>query len=365
MKRREFVEKLVALGLLANVPLISSCASDKNKLNILVLGGTNFVGPAIVNAALHNGHSVTLFNRGITNPGLFPDLRLIKGDRESGVEAYVPLKKEKWDVVIDVWPEKAVLVDEATRSLIGHATHYVFISSIAVYNDFQEVGLHEGSEVVDLGLSRDEWGYSEEKLAAEEWIRERFPDKHTILRPGAIKGWRDPAVDLLYWCIKLNRDASIIAPGSGVDPLQFIDVKDVGRFAIMAAENKLSGSYNCVGPMNETLLWKDFLTTTKDHFDSNTELVWADEAFLKERQVYSFSDLPLWAPLSEDRGFMQISSEKLIQTDFEFTPIQNTLDDCMKWYSTNSSATIRFGTTEHNLGLERSRELELIQALSS
>ncbi|MDH3712185.1 MAG: hypothetical protein OER04_20020 [Cyclobacteriaceae bacterium] len=363
MERRDFIRKSVAAtALLSSNPMLS-CDSPKDNLRILVLGGTYFLGPSIVNAALRNNHSVTLFNRGVTNPKLFPELKLINGDRELGIKAYNPLMKEHWDVIIDVWPEKSKLVDEATSSLMDHTDHYVFISSIAVYSDFQQVGLIEESDVVNLPSNMEEWGYSEEKLAAELFISDRFPDGHTILRPGPIKGWRDPALDLLYWCIKLNRDESIIAPGSGFDPLQFIDVNDVGRFAIMASENKNVGIYNCVGPRKEPLLWKDFLELSKKHFNSQAQLHWASEEFLASNEVSSFTDLPLWAPLSEDKGFMQISNKKLTQTGFVYTPVNTTLDDCMKWFRDNMDTNLKFGTDEIDIGLERSRELELIAQL--
>lgn len=363
MERRDFIKKSAAMSALLSMNSLFASCSPQNKLKILVLGGTYFVGPSIVKAALKNNHSVTLFNRGITNPKLFPTLNLIKGDREEGINAYDPLMKEQWDVVIDVWPEKSKLVEEATRALIDHANHYVFISSIAVYNNFREVGLNEEYEVVSLALEKAEWEYPEEKLAAELFVQDRFPDNHTILRAGPIKGWRDPALDLLYWLIKLNRDESIIAPNSGLDQLQFIDVNDVGRFAIMASENKFFGAYNCTGPSKEPLLWKDFLEVSKKQFKSQTKLIWADEDFLEANKVSAFTDLPLWTPLWED-GFMQISNEKLIQTGFEFTPISSTLNDCMKWFEKDIDSNIIFGTNETGLGLERSKELELIDILN-
>jgi 2'-hydroxyisoflavone reductase len=363
MKRRDFISNSAALATALGIGMSHSMGSTNNQLKILVLGGTNFVGPAIVNTAKGSNHDVTLFNRGITNPALFPELRLIKGDRELGQKAYDPLKDEHWDIVIDVWPEQSKLVDEATDALKALTDHYIFISSIAVYSNFQEVGLHEASDVVDLSLSKEEWGYAEEKLAAEQIVKKRFPNQHTILRPGPIKGWRDPAFDLLYWCIKLNRDASIIAPGSGLDPIQFIDARDVGRFAIMAAENHLSGIFNCTGPKREALLWREFLTTAREHFKSQTALIWASESFLRDNNVHSFSDLPLWAPLSEDVGFMQISNNKLTGAGFNFSSIQSTLNDCMSWHRNHPDQNIKFGTEEINLGLNRSRELKLISLL--
>lgn len=361
MERRAFLKKSVSASVLLSLSPLLSCEPQK-KLKILVLGGTFFVGPSIVNAALQNNHSVTLFNRGVTNPTLFQNLDLIKGDREQGPEVYTPLKEEQWDIVIDVWPEKSKLVDEATAALKNNTKHYIFISSIAVYANFHQVGLNEENEVVRLDLDKNEWSYPQEKLAAERFVKERFKDNHTILRGGPIKGWRDPAVDILYWCVKLNRDDTIIAPGSGLDHLQFIDVKDIGKFAIIAAENKLSGVYNCTGPGKDPLLWRDFLEGAKKQFNSNTELIWASENFLTANKVSSFSDLPLWVPLSED-AFMQISNEKLVQTGFEFTPVSETLDDCMRWFRNDMDAHIKFGTDKVNIGLERSKELELIEKI--
>lgn len=361
MERRDFVKSSVSASILLSMSPLFSCDS-KNKLNILVLGGTFFVGPAIVNAALQNNHSVTLFNRGITNPKLFPNLYLIKGDRELGLDAYSPLREKQWDIVIDVWPEKSKLVDEATEALKNNVKHYIFISSIAVYDNFHEAKIKEEYEVVSLELDQSEWSYAEEKLAAELFVQERFKDNHTILRGGPIKGWRDPAVDILYWCIKLNRDDEIIAPGSGQDYLQFIDVMDIGKFAIMTAENRLSGIFNCTGPSVNPLSWKNFLEGAKKQFDSKTKLFWADEEFLSLNNVSAFSDLPLWTPVSED-AFMQISNEKLIQTGFEYTPIELTLENCMKWFRNHMDGDIEFGTNEIEIGLQRSKELKLIDQL--
>ena len=363
LTRRAYLNSLTAFGLASTIPLFYNQCSNQKPKNILVLGGTNFVGPAIVNALLAEGYSVTLFNRGITNPTLFPELDLIKGDREEGTAAYQPLQGIAWDVIIDVWPEKATLVEEATEALQAVCDHYVFISSIAVYNDFNEVGLHEDSEVVDISGDRSSWYYSEEKLAAERAVQERFPDNHTILRPGPIKGWRDPAMDLLYWCVKLNRDEAIIAPGSGEDPIQFIDVKDVGGFCSYAIEQGLGGIFNCTGPRDEPLLWKEFLDRIKSHYNSKTELVWAPEEFLRDQSVYSFSDLPLWAPLSEDRGFMQISNRKLVDTGFQYCTIEQTLEDCMDWHGEAVKDGITFGDPEVG-GLSRKRELELLTLLA-
>ena len=362
MRRRQFVKHL-AWGSSLLVGTTAFQWKLQAPLKILVLGGTQFLGPAVVNAALQQGHHVTLLNRGVTNPNLFANLPLIKADRQAGISAYSPALSGDWDAIIDVWPEKSALVDQATQAFKDHNGYYVFISSIAVYNNFQEVGLHENSATVSLELDPSEWYYSEEKLRSEQLVQERFPEKHLILRPGPIKGWRDPALDLLYWLVKLQRHEPMLLPGSGMDPLQFIDVKAVAKFAINSLETERSGVYNTTGPREAQLNWKEFINIAHEHLQSQSSLHWAPESFLKENGVRSFEDLPLWAPLSEDPGFMQISMSKAQREQFQHIPITDTINDCLKWFEKNYSGDYRFGNDLGSVGLTLQREQELISQL--
>ncbi|NAS14316.1 NAD-dependent epimerase/dehydratase family protein [Poritiphilus flavus] len=361
MKRRHFIETLGAGGLLLSASPLISCSNTSRPLNILVLGGTDFLGPAIVKAGIQKGHKITLFNRGITNPKLFAELPLIKGDREKGAGAYRALQEQRWDAVIDVWPQQSGLVDEATSALQSHTGHYLFISSVAVYKDFNEPFRAEDYPVVTLPEDRSSWGYSEEKVASEALVSERFADNHTILRPGPIKGWRDPAYDLLYWLIKLERNESILAPGDGSDPVQFIDVNDVGRFAITAVEQKEIGKYNCVGPA-ETLSWKAFLEAAKAHLGSSSELVWSDREFLSQNKVYAWESLPLWAPITDDY-FMKIGNSKSVAAGFTYASLGKTIEDCLQWHRENGDPNITFGQGDQPIGISREKELEVIKIL--
>ncbi|MDH3710060.1 MAG: NAD-dependent epimerase/dehydratase family protein [Cyclobacteriaceae bacterium] len=363
MKRRQFVHNLL-LGSSALMSLPSfSWKPTEQPLNILILGGTQFVGPALVKTAIARGHQVSLLNRGVTDPDLFPELPLIKADRLKGIEAYNSSRDQPWDVIIDVWPEKSQLVDEATQAYAHQGSYYVFISSIAVYENFQEVGLHEASSTVSLEADPSQWYYSEEKLKAEQLVAQRFPNKHLILRPGPIKGWRDPALDLLYWLVKLKRNESMLLPGSGDDPLQFIDVKAVAQFALMGVEQRLQGVYNTTGPQNEQLTWKEFIDIAKTHLNSNSKMFWAPESFLQAQQVRSFEDLPLWAPISEDAGFMQVNMDKAQKAGFQHINIQDTFEDCLFWFEQNYSFEHKFGVSQGSVGLTREKELELIAML--
>ena len=363
MKRRDFISSLGAAGLLLNLKPVYGYPGTAAPLNILVLGGTDFLGPAVVGAGMAAGHRITLFNRGITNPQLFSELPLIRGDREKGRGAYAPLLSNHWDVVIDVWPQQSELVDQATSVLRSHTDHYLFVSSVSVYRDFTIPGVSESHPLTPLPDDQSKWEYPEEKVAAEKLVAERFPDAHTILRPGPIKGWRDPAKDLLYWLLKLRRGERVLAPGDGNDPLQFIDVKDVGRFAIHAAETRLHGAYNCVGPMGSDLTWREFLTRASRHLASDSQLVWSSREQLEALGARPWVHFPLWAPLSDD-AFMQISAAKALAAGFNHTPLEQTLSDCLAWHSQQGFSEAELGPEGNGMGLERERELELLEQLT-
>ena len=103
ISRRDFIKKAGAIsGIPLMLPFVSCSVDSNHKLKVLVLGGTNFLGPAIVNSLLARGHQVTLFNRGISNPHLFPELNKINGDREKRSSGYANLQSDQtqWDVSV-------------------------------------------------------------------------------------------------------------------------------------------------------------------------------------------------------------------------------------------------------------------------
>src|SRR4051812_8020283 len=101
-------------------------------MRLLVLGGTKFLGRGIVDAALARRHSVTLFNRGVTNPGLYPEVETLRGDRDGDLSA---LAGREWDAVIDPSGYLPRLVRASAELLRRSVGHYVFVSSISVYGE--------------------------------------------------------------------------------------------------------------------------------------------------------------------------------------------------------------------------------------
>lgn len=364
MNRRLFAKQLLAASPFVIAP--TAIFKIPKKLNILILGGTNFLGPAIVNAALDKGHNVDLFNRGITNPDIFPQLKHFKGDRSQGAEGYKSLDNRYWHIIIDTWSGNSAYVEDAAKYLQGATSHYLYTSSISVYKNFHEKNMDESAETVSLELAKDKWEYPENKYQSELFTQQYFPKAHTILRPGPIKGWRDTSNDLAYWLIKVMRGEKILGPGNGLDPLQFIDVKDVADYIVHCAERNIKGIYNTSGPLkNESLTWNELLETAQKRLNKEAEIMWNSTDFLKKHEVRPFDDMPLWLPKDTDPGFMSISSKKAIDTGLSYRPIEKTIKDIVKWFQIKYGEDFEFGKgTEASPGLARQKEEALLKMLS-
>ena len=290
-----------------------------------MLGGTNFLGPAIVERALSAGHEITLFNRGITRPNLFPDVEKLMGDRRMGSKGLEALGSSRsWDAVIDVWSAEEALVRESARLLADRVGYYYFVSSIAVYRSFVRPWVTESAE-----LRLNEVGYGGEKARAENLIAKIYADRFGIARCPSIFGPRDPGSTLHFWLRNLHRRSEVMAPGSGNDPVQFVDVRDVGRWVVDSVQKKLTGTFNTTAP---PLSFAEFIDACRTATQSDAKLTWLDKDFLYAQDIEAFSQVPLWVPVEEDPGFFQISNDKANREGFVTRPTEETIAAAWRWY---------------------------------
>jgi nucleoside-diphosphate-sugar epimerase len=330
MKRRQFVRCTlkIAAGLCAVglTDVRRLCAAVPSK-RVLVIGGTNFVGPAVVEAALTVGHRVTLFNRGVSNPGMFPYLEQLRGFRstEPTDQAFGALDGRRWDAVVDVWPNDPEMVTALARHLKDRVGHYLFVSSTAAYADqaYAKPGFTEAEPL--RPFSRD---YSGRKAESERRLQELVGDKLTIVRPGAISGYRDTWISLRTWLLRAEAGGRHIGPGSGKDFVQVVDSKDVGRFLVDCIGQSSFGTFNLTG---ETLLFDDFLRRCNAVTRSNAEFVWVPSEYLLQRGLQPRTDFPFWRPGPGARGVYQISSEKAVRLGWTRRPFEETALDCLRW----------------------------------
>jgi 2'-hydroxyisoflavone reductase len=295
MNRRDFVSKALTLGGLAMAgalsPQLVRGASRSKKL--LVIGGTTFLGPALVEAALIAGHEVTLFNRGITNVEWFPHLEKLRGLRDANPQQQdlTALNGRRWDTVVDVWPFDPDIVGSCADFFKDRTDHYVYVSSAAVYEKEDKIPAPpprpkeaEGWPTCSFEPSAQGWRkYAVGKAESERRVRSVFGERCTIIRPGIIQGYRDniqraPSGDWVPWAgslwfyeVRVQRGGSLIAPGTGDDSFQIIDVRDVARFMVRCIDRLLYGAFNVAG---EPQTFRDFLELCKRVTLSDAELVW-------------------------------------------------------------------------------------------
>ena len=356
MKRREFIGFTIGTGTAAlALPRLVPASTAKRK-QILILGGTNFLGPALVERALARGHKVTLFNRGITRPELFPNVEKLRGLRSvTGSNLSALAGRRKWDAVIDVWPKESKLVDETSRLLATRAGYYFFVSSIAVYNSFSKPGMTESAKTVE-----EKGAYGGEKALAEKVLEKNFPGKSGVCRCHAIVGPRDDGTAYHYWLRRLALEKEVVVPASGNDTVQYTDVRDVAAWIIDSVEQKRPGIHNICGP-KKPVKFREFIERTRAGIGSNAKLVWVDPDFLrKDMKVGSFLEVPLWAPLDEDAGFYQIDTSKSVDAGVRFRSIEDTANDSWRWFQSHYFRDTTFPWK--GFGMSREKEKKILEA---
>jgi 2'-hydroxyisoflavone reductase len=304
---------------------------------ILMLGGTGFLGPDTVEAALARGHEVTLFNRGKTQPGLFPDLEKLRGDRQ--VDDYASLKGRSFDAVVDTSANVPRWVRQAIAALgPDHIGHYVYVSSVSVYPDMSKPGTDETAPVATIDDPNVEQitgeTYGALKALSEKAAQDALPDRVAVVRPGLIVGPGDPTDRFTYWPARVARGGEVLAPGTPDDPIQIIDARDLGAWIVKLMEDGTRGTFNALSSP-DTLTIGATLEACKHAAASDAAFTFVPAAFLAEQGVQPWSDMPAWVPHEgETAGFMHVSNTKAVDAGLSFRPVLDTARDTLAWFRT-------------------------------
>jgi 2'-hydroxyisoflavone reductase len=296
---------------------------------------------------------VTLFNRGQTNPELFPEAEKLRGDRDDPKTLCV-LEGREWDAVID--PSGFVpRVVRASAELLRDSGHYVFVSSGSVYAEPYVAQYDESAPTVELEDPSSEEvlrDYGALKAACEDVVREVFPESHTNVRAGLIVGPNDGSGRFTYWPLRASLGGDVLAPGSPDQLTQFIDARDLGAWMVDACERRISGTFNASGdpiPMAAAL-----------EACGISDPVWVDEAFLLEQGVGPWMELPLWVGSAES-AFLQMSVAKAVDAGLSFRPLEQTAGDTLAW-AREVGAELVTEAPYGSAGLDPAREAELLEA---
>jgi 2'-hydroxyisoflavone reductase len=372
LPRRTFVRLAAATGGLLGVApsaaaraLAAPRAPDvlvptrRAPLRILILGGTGFIGPYQVQYALDRGHTVTLFNRGKTNPGLFPTVEKLQGDRANDLKS---LEGRDWDVVLDNSATNPEWVARSAKLLAPRAKRYAFVSTRSVYFDTSRVPMTIEAPVFSRENTKVEEGkplpYGLSKALAEAEARKYFGDRALIVRPGLIVGPGDLTDRFTYWPVRIERGGEVMAPGDGTDPVQVIDARDLSEWMVRLAEQSAAGTYNAVGPRNPRS-FAELLHGIKAVTASEATFTWVDTDFLAAQKIRPYAEMPVWQPARNGReGFARFDLSREIALGLTFRPLADTARDTLTYYHAQTperQATLKAGVTPE-------REVEVLAA---
>jgi nucleoside-diphosphate-sugar epimerase len=298
-------------------------------MNVLVLGGTQFVGRHVVEALARGGHAVTRFHRGHTNCEAPPNVTDRLGDRNGDLSR---IAAQEWDAVVDV---NAYEPHQVERTVALRTQRYVFISTVSVYADPSVPGIREDAPTIASVAHDADAGaiYGANKAACERVVARVFPEAF-VLRPGLIAGPYDPTDRFTYWCERALRGGPFVAPEPKGQPVQFVDVRDVASFVALGIERNLCGTYNVVGPRETTNMSgfiDDLTAVANDEGIADLSAVWIDREALLGDDVKPWTELPLWLPLAMEAGILTIDNGAARAAGLTLRPARETIRATMEW----------------------------------
>lgn len=328
-------------------------------MKLLILGGTVFLGRHLVESALTRGHEVSLFNRGLHNPELFPQVDKLRGDRDGALDALVG---RRWDAVIDTSGYVPRLVGASARLLATAVARHVFISTISVYADFSRPGLKESAPVATLADAATETvdgrTYGPLKALCEQEVERELPERALTIRPGLIVGPHDPSDRFTYWPHRIAQGGRFLAPGGPEDTVRFIDGRDLADWTVAMVEQRQTGLYHVTGP-ESPLPFGTLVDVCREVSGSDATPVWVDDAFLLDAGVAPYTELPLWIPKTPaTRGSSAIDCSRAFGAGLRVRPLAETVRDTLHWDAGRPLQEARSN------GLPRARERELLEAWS-
>ncbi len=299
-------------------------------MKVLVIGGTHFVGRAVVEDAVARGHDVTVFHRGAEEPEDFPDVEHLHGDRDGELDV---LRGREWDAALDTCGYVPRVVRDSAQLLADAVGIYGYISSLSVLPDDAPPGWNEDTPTHQPPFPDTEEitneTYGPLKVACELEVRAALPSRCLIVRPGYIVGPHDPTDRFTYWVRRAGTGDEMLAPGPDDGALQVLDVRDLGAFTLDHLEAGTADVFGVVGPP-EPLTWAVFLPLVREVAGAGTSFIWADRRFLESQLGY---DLDEAFPLRDYpyEGLHQYDARKAIAAGLTHRPLEETIADTIAW----------------------------------
>jgi len=339
-------------------------------MRVLVLGGTRFLGRAIVDEACSRGYDVTTFSRGRSGHPR-PGAEALLGDRTNPGDLKQLMRRE-WDAVIDTSVLAPAHVMASAGMLAGRARHYTYVSTISVYAGHPAGGVTEASPVLDCPPDAtgtlDTLGYGEVKAGSERAVAAAFPGRSLIVRPGLIVGPHESVPWLTWWLDRAARGGAILAPGGPGKPVRMTDVRDLAAWVVDNTRRGLPAIINVPGPEGTTFgaLLADCARLTSADGHPHAVLRWVSDRALLDAGITPWTELPMWAPdTPEFAGIWEISGDRALRTGMRYRPLGDTVHDTWLWLKHEAAAGHARAPVGGllELGVDPGREREILAAL--
>jgi 2'-hydroxyisoflavone reductase len=295
-------------------------------MDLLVIGGTVFVGRAVVNDALARGHNVTVFHRGQHGEDTDPRVEHLHGDRATDLAV---LDGRRWDAVVDTCGFDAGAVGSAARHLSASVGHYGFVSSVSVYLDWPATAVDETGRVKPMG---HEDSYGAGKVAAEVAAEAAMPGRVMVSRPGLIAGPYENIGRVPYWLRRVAAGGEVLAPGDPDETRQWIDARDLAAFHLDCAERGVVGVFNTVSrPALFTM--RELLETCREVTGGDATFTWVDGETIAKAGIAPWRELPVWLwDAAEDVSqTWQVDVGKALGAGLSIRPMRETVSDTWAW----------------------------------
>jgi nucleoside-diphosphate-sugar epimerase len=330
-------------------------------MRLLVLGGTEFAGRAIVAEALRRGWEVTLLNRG-TRPAL-PGVTALRGDR-TAPDGLAALAGGTWDLAVDTWSWAPGAVRDSARALAGRVGHYSYVSSRSVYRLPQPAGTPQRGEdtpVVAADPDAGDGDYAQHKRGAELAVEREFGDRSLLLRAGLILGPHEDIGRLPWWLHRIERGGQVLAPGPRDLPLQYIDVRDLASWTLDAAARGLTGPYDVVSAPGHATMGS-LLDSCVEATGADARLRWADPEVIVAAGIEPWTELPVWMPPGELHEALHGGDvSRALAAGLRCRPVAETVADTWAWLRALPRAPRR--ADRPRVGLDAEREAAVLRAL--
>lgn len=326
-------------------------------MNVLVVGGTGFLGGAVAREALARGHQVAIFTRGHTVKDAVRDgIEVLIGDRHSDLSA---IQGRAFDLVVDTCafaPEAVASLLDALSPDIGL---YALVTSVSVYADFKVPSVSEDSPASratpeQLEMARAlppeqrssaasyATAYGPLKRECELVALERLGERALILRSGLLVGAGDYTDRLTSWVRRVDQGGAIPAPGDPQRRVQLVDVRDAARFTVEAAERKVGGIFNLTG---RPFPFVDLLEAIRRVVGSDARIVWRSDETVLAAGLEPWTEVPLWLPHTDEafRHFLEIDVEKAFAHGFKPRPLDETLAQILAWDRGRREVSLKAG----------------------